>query len=75
MNYNLFIYILSFFRELLAESDYNRLTVTHLASICINVMTPLSTDTDISKDERDKRLAKQEILVNIIMYYLVVPVL
>ena len=75
MNYNLFIYILSFFRELLAESDYNRLTVTHLASICINVMTPQSTDIDISKEEREKRLAKQELLLNIIMYYLVVPVL
>jgi phosphatidylinositol-bisphosphatase len=75
MNYNLFIYILSFFRELLAESDYNRLIVTHLASICINVMTPLATDPEISKEEREKRVAKQEFLVNIIMYYLVVPVL
>jgi phosphatidylinositol-bisphosphatase len=75
INYNLFIYVLSFFRELLSESDYNRLTVSHLASICINVMTSLTTENDITKEDNEKRIAKQEILFNVIMYYLVVPVI
>ena len=75
INYNLFIYVLSFFRELLSESDYNRLTVSHLASICINVMTSLTIENDLTKEDREKRIVKQEILFNVIQYYLVVPTL
>jgi phosphatidylinositol-bisphosphatase len=50
LNYNVFVYLVSFFREVLAEESYNRCSAAHLAEVCIENMTSniLFTDDVIS---------------------------
>jgi hypothetical protein len=38
-------------------------------------MTSLTIENDLTKEDREKRIVKQEILFNVIQYYLVVPTL
>lgn len=39
LHYNVFVYLISFFREVLAEEAYNRCSAAHLAEVCIESMT------------------------------------
>lgn len=69
-SYNVFIYVLSFLREVLAESDYNRTTVRMLSKICVSVMMHSPLDTDISADEKSRRESQQEAMQDVISYLL-----
>ena len=42
LNYNVFVYLLSFLREALGQAKYNRATPTSLASFCVDSMTLFS---------------------------------
>ena len=42
LNYNTFVYILSFLREVLLQRSYNRVNPTILASFCVDTMTSFS---------------------------------
>eukprot|EP01038_Epipyxis_sp_PR26KG_P011261 gene11261-15109_t len=73
LNYNVFVYILSFLREVLASSSFNRCSPEMLASVCVNCMTFPQSDVDqkmVSKEERLKRASKQEYLLKMIVYLL-----
>ena len=39
LNYNTFVYVLSFLREVLSQRSYNRTNPTVLASFCVDTMT------------------------------------
>lgn len=84
VNYNVFVYILSFLREVLAEESYNRTSPSLLAGVCVANMTysalPATAASDggggdfslvvLSKDERARRAAKQGYLQAVITYLL-----
>jgi hypothetical protein len=42
LHYNVFVYLLSFLREVLTQGKYNRATPTSLASFCVDSMTLFS---------------------------------
>ena len=50
VNYNVFVYMISFFRELLLHTEVNRLNSTKIAVVCCNCM--VKTDSEDS-DERE----------------------
>jgi hypothetical protein len=70
LNYTVFVYMISFFREVLAQADFNRSTPARLSAACIECMTPTSVDLEISKEERDRRAAKQELMLPVITHFL-----
>lgn len=75
LNYNVFVYILSFLREVIAEESYNRCSSEQLSTVCVQCMTTAIYDDDeyynlLSKDEREKREARQGYLQQIILYLL-----
>ena len=44
LNYNVFVYVVSFFREVLASQDFNRLTPDKVASICGACLSRFSSE-------------------------------
>jgi len=46
VNYNVFVYMISFFREVLLHSEANRLTPLKLAHVCCNCMVQNTEDVD-----------------------------
>ena len=38
LNYTVFVYMVTFFREVLAQKEYNRTTAARMASICLECM-------------------------------------
>jgi phosphatidylinositol-bisphosphatase len=71
LHYNVFVYILSFLREVLELREYNRSTNVMLSAIFVAVMTPSSTDLDCPITEREKRASKQEIMQQVISFFLI----
>ena len=50
VNYNVFVYMISFFREVLLHSEANRLTPAKLAVVCCNCMVKSESEDN---DERE----------------------
>lgn len=84
LNYNVFVYMLSFFREVLVEEAYNRYqreclanivniivrsTPAMIANICIQYMGITISD-ELSKDERSRRVERQNFLQPVLVYLL-----
>ncbi len=74
LNYNSFVYVLSFLREVLAEEAFNRTTPSLLANACVMNMTypQLAPDEflQLSKDERARRITRQNLLQGVVVYLL-----
>lgn len=75
LHYNVFVYILSFLREVWANRDFNRITLERLSTVCVQAMTLPTSDPDVSNEERGKRLSKQQFLRPVIQYYISTSVL
>jgi phosphatidylinositol-bisphosphatase len=41
VHYNVFVYVISFFREILLYRDHNRLTAAKLARVCVKHCSPV----------------------------------
>ena len=64
LSYNVFVYVLSFLREVLAQHHYNRTSADKLAMVCIGCMTPPSED---KKGDANRRLAAlKDLLVTLL---------
>ena len=62
VNYNVFVYMISFFRELLLHSEANRLSPHKLAVVCCNCMVKSSSDDG---DERElQRLHSLQLIIS-----------
>ncbi len=48
----------------------NRSTPSRLAEVCIGCMTPSSIDPDLTKEERDRRTSKQQLLLPVLTHFL-----
>ena len=81
LNYNLFVYLLSFFREVLTHEVHNKTTPPHLAKLLVKAMMYkadkefLSRGGNLSKEEIDHRLSKQEQCLAVIVFLLITPAL
>lgn len=85
LNYNIFVYMLSFFREMLVEEAYNRSvlvlcfdcdnvlfvrsTPAMIANMCIQYMG-ITIGDELSKEERSRRLERQNFLQPVLVYLL-----
>ena len=73
LNYNVFVYVMSFFREVLSQSEYNRMSSSKVSILLISCVTALTSNEDtivLSKEEKSKREAKQLIMQKIIEFML-----
>ncbi len=73
LNYNAFVYLLSFLREVLAEEAFNRTTPALLAAVCVTHMTypqPLPGDPALSREEKQRRSARQSYMQAVVAYLL-----
>lgn len=93
LNYTVFVYIISFFREVLAQAEYNRYSICtsfiilniisshvyflflrstplRLAEVCVGCMLPSPLDPELTKDEKERRIGKQQIMLPVIMHFL-----
>ena len=66
VNYNVFVYMISFFREVLLHSETNRLTPAKVAAACCNCM--VKSESQDSNDERD--MQRKHSLRQIIQHFL-----
>eukprot|EP01032_Pedospumella_encystans_P014590 gene14590-16746_t len=73
LNYNVFVYVLSFMREVLSELNYNRCTPLLLANVCVNCMMYATDEEHLSKDEKQKRINKTVYMQSIIIDLLTTP--
>ena len=78
LNYNVFVYVLSFLREVLTELNYNRCTPLLLADVCVQcMMYPADDDQHLhvalSKEEKQKRIAKTMCMLSVIIDLLTCP--
>ena len=69
VNYNCFVYIISFFRELLVHSESNRLTATKLAIVAVNCMAACKPEHE------EKELQGKHSLQHVISYFLTTAML
>ena len=69
LNYTVFVYLTTFFREILTQADFNRTTPVRLAELCINAMTLNPLDADLP-EERERRAARQRFLLPVMVYIL-----
>lgn len=65
IHYNIFVYIISFFREILVYREQNLLTAAKLARICCNCMAP-GRDLDNSGSSLQKRTGMQLIILHLL---------
>jgi len=64
LSYNVFVYVTSFLREVLAQQNYNRTSADKLALVCVGCMTPQVDDKDGGAARVDqKRLAALKELI------------
>ena len=70
INYNIFVYMISFFRELLLYTESNRLTATKLAIVCCNCM--VKTDT---AENEDREVQRKHSLQHVISHFLTTAML
>lgn len=78
LHYNVFVYVLSFLREVLAEESYNRCSAVMLSAVCIQCMTPIIppessgvSDRDyMSREEKQRRMSRQGYMQRLIMHLL-----
>lgn len=70
LNYNVFIYLMSFMREIYNQRDYNRCSAERLSLLCTNMMYFSPTDNGISFEERNRRESKMQIIRYFISYLL-----
>jgi phosphatidylinositol-bisphosphatase len=70
LNYNLFVYLISFFREVVEQAGYNRSSPAQIAAVCVGCMTPSAEDMDISREERGMRMMRQRLLQPVLVYLL-----
>ena len=78
LNYNLFVYLISFFREILVCEAHNKTTPPLLAELLVNAMMYETDETEllkrsssISKEDIEKRVAKKQYLVSVIVFLLI----
>lgn len=65
VHYNVFLYVISFFREALVYREMNKLTAAKLARICSNHMAPPSSGMDDSTAAQ-RRSGMQLIMVHLL---------
>jgi phosphatidylinositol-bisphosphatase len=70
LNYNVFIYIISFLREILALSESNGSSAECFTSTCMTFFTGPRNEEVITKEDLQKREIRQEYMSNIIQFFL-----
>jgi phosphatidylinositol-bisphosphatase len=65
IHYNIFVYVISFFREVLVHRDKNLLTAAKVARICCNCMAP-GRDLDTAASSLQKRTGIQLIVLHLL---------
>ena len=73
LNYNSLVNVLSFLREVLQLSEYNRSTASKLSMLCVSCMTTLALqleDTSLTKEEKSKREQRQIVAQKVIEFML-----
>jgi inositol polyphosphate 5-phosphatase INPP5B/F len=67
IHYNVFVYVISFFREALVHSEHNRLVATRLARICVDTMVVGNvTPKDESSAFVQRRTGMQLIMLHLL---------
>ena len=62
LSYNVFVYVTSFLREVLAQQNYNRTSADKLALVCVGCMTPPVEEGKVA--EAEKRLTALKELIS-----------
>lgn len=65
IHYNIFVYVISFFRHVLAFRDRNLLTAAKVARVCVNSLAP-GRDLDNSASSLQKRTGMQLIVLHLL---------
>jgi inositol polyphosphate 5-phosphatase INPP5B/F len=74
LNYNVFVYLVSFFREVLKHHEHNRLNTDKLAGICCNVLLPIEERGGAS-EEGSKEDQRRQSMQFIFSHFLTTPVI
>lgn len=71
VHYNVLVYLLSFFREVLLQCEYNRCSEERLTEICLQIMTSsVSDNLFLSRDERNARHTRRLHMRRVVGYLL-----
>ena len=73
LNYNVLVYVLSFLREVLQVSEFNRSSASKLSLLCVTCMTTLAIQLDesaLSKEDKAKREQRQIVAQKIVEFML-----
>lgn len=62
LNYNLVVYLVAFFREVLAQKEHNRTTPDSMAEVLLSCVTAQPSDADLSREERAGREETQKLV-------------
>mmetsp|Transcript_4471 Transcript_4471/g.10088 ORF Transcript_4471/g.10088 Transcript_4471/m.10088 type:complete len:903 (+) Transcript_4471:187-2895(+) len=69
LNFNAFVCVLSFLREVLVEANFNRCTPLLLANSCVSCML-YPEELHLSKEEQQRRIAKQTYMQSVLIHLL-----
>ena len=69
LNYTVFVYIISFFREVLSQHEYNRSSPSKIAELCLECMTFFPTVIDTNNTQLLTEINKTKLDVNSIITY------
>ena len=72
LNYNVFVYFLSFMREILKERDVNGSSIETLKTVCLSCLTGVRNEDMMTREDLLKRETRLQYLSNVIVYFLTV---
>jgi hypothetical protein len=70
LNYNVFAYVISFFREILVDEETNGSSAEAFKGVCIDCFTGVRTDDILSKENSNKREARLLYMSGVMMFFL-----
>jgi phosphatidylinositol-bisphosphatase len=65
IHYNVFVYVISFFREALLYREFNKLTAAKLARVCLKCCSPLNNSVVLDSASVQRRAGMQLILLHL----------
>ena len=72
LNSNVFVYFLSFMREILKERDINGSSIETLKTVCLGCLTGVRNEDLMTREDMVKRETRLQYLSNVIVYFLTV---
>lgn len=70
LNYNVFVYFVSFMREVLKERDTNGSSIETLKTVCLSCLTGVRNEELMTREDSLKRETRLQYMSNVIVHFL-----